>query len=310
MSFHRSALLTDLYQLTMLQGYVHADVRDQAVFEFFVRKMPQERNFLVAAGLEQALDYLENLSFTYAELDWLAEIGQFRTELIDYLRGFRFSGEVHAMPEGTVFFEDEPILRVTAPLPEAQLAESRLINLLHFQSLIATKAARSVLVAPDKSLIDFGMRRAHGAEAALLAARASYLVGFTGTATCSEARTSPVSPSICSLPSAPNGSTSGRRSAPARTIAATSSRHGWHSAMCSRTAACSLPVMPPSTQRNRRSSSSAKCDADDDCCDPAACLKTSSITACFGGLLIVLSPDDSALPGLRAESERNSLTLP
>ena len=95
----------------------------------------------------------------------------------------RFSGDVHAMPEGTVFFADEPILRVTAPLPEAQLAESRLINFLHFQSLIASKAARCVLQAPEKMLVGFGMRRAHGAEAALLAARASYIAGFTGTAT-------------------------------------------------------------------------------------------------------------------------------
>ena len=183
MSLGSSALLTDLYQLTMLQGYVQCNMHETAVFEFFVRRMPGERNFFLAAGLEQSLDYLENLAFSSEELQWLAQCGFFHREFVDYLREFRFTGDVHAMPEGTVFFPDEPILRVTAPMPEAQFVESRLINLLHFQSLIATKAARSVLAAPGKLLVDFGMRRAHGAEAALLAARASYLAGFTGSAT-------------------------------------------------------------------------------------------------------------------------------
>jgi nicotinate phosphoribosyltransferase len=153
------------------------------VFEFFVRKVPPQRRFLLAAGLEQALDYLENLRFSSEELSWLAQTGRFSTKLIDYLAKLRFSGDVHAMPEGTVFFANEPILRVTAPLPEAQLVETRLINLLHFQSLIASKAAGMVLLAPGKLLVDFGLRRAHGAEAGLLAARASYIAGFGGTAT-------------------------------------------------------------------------------------------------------------------------------
>src|SRR5436309_902812 len=157
-----SALLTDLYQLTMVQGFLEQRMEATAVFEFFVRKLPANRGFLVAAGLEQALDYLENLAFTPEELAWLAQSGHCREELIDYLAKLRFTGDVHAMPEGTVFFADEPILRVTAPLPQAQLAESRLINLLQFQTLIASKAARCVLVAPDKLLVDFGMRRAHG----------------------------------------------------------------------------------------------------------------------------------------------------
>ncbi|HEX9628300.1 MAG TPA: nicotinate phosphoribosyltransferase [Acidiferrobacterales bacterium] len=178
-----SPLLTDFYQLTMLQGYVEQDMLDTAVFEFFVRKRPAQRNFLVAAGLEQALDYLEGLRFSDAELDWVAGHGGFRKPFVDYLASFRFTGEVHAMREGTVFFPDEPILRVVAPLPEAQLVESRLINLLHFQTLIASKAVRVVQAAPGKLLVDFGMRRAHGAEAGLLAARASYLAGFSGSAT-------------------------------------------------------------------------------------------------------------------------------
>jgi nicotinate phosphoribosyltransferase len=178
-----SALLTDLYQLTMLQGYLQQRMEDTAVFEFFVRKLPPRRGFLVAAGLEQALSYLENLRFTPWELDWIAKSGRFSTALVEYLTQFRFTGDVHAMPEGTVFFPDEPILRVTAPLPQAQLVETRLLNLLHFQTLIASKAVRAVLAAPGKELVDFGLRRAHGEEAGLLAARASYLVGFSGTAT-------------------------------------------------------------------------------------------------------------------------------
>lgn len=176
-----SPLLTDLYQLTMLQSYLEYEMDDIAVFELFVRKLPRGRNFLIAAGLDQVIDYLEHIHFSQEELDWLAT--RFPPHVITYLEKFRFQGDVHAMPEGTVFFPNEPILRITAPLPQAQLVESRIINLMHFQTLIASKAARSVLVAHDKQLVDFGMRRAHGAEAGLLAARASYLAGFSGTAT-------------------------------------------------------------------------------------------------------------------------------
>lgn len=178
-----SALLTDLYQLNMLQAYLDHGQTDTAVFEFFVRRFPARRGFLMAAGLDQALDFLENLQFSKQEIDWLRQNYRFTDGLLDYLASLRFSGDVDAMPEGTIFFADEPIIRVTAPLPEAQLVETRLINILHFQSLVASKAARMVLVAPDKQLIDFGLRRAHGAEAGLTAARASYLAGFTGTAT-------------------------------------------------------------------------------------------------------------------------------
>lgn len=178
-----SALLTDLYQLTMLQAYFDHGMKETAVFEFFVRKLPAKRNFLIAAGLEQALAFLEQVRFSPEELEWIAGHGAFRPAFVRHLENLRFTGDVHAMPEGTVFFPDEPILRVIAPITEAQLVESRLINLLHFQTLIASKAARSVLMAPDKLLVDFGLRRAHGAEAGLLAARASYLAGFAGTAT-------------------------------------------------------------------------------------------------------------------------------
>ena len=178
-----SALLTDLYQLNMVQAYLDHGETKTAVFEFFVRKLPARRGFLLAAGLEQALAFLETLRFSAAEIAWLEGTWRFGKNLLDYLGAFRFAGDVHAMPEGTVFFADEPILRVTAPLPQAQFVESRLINILHFQSLIATKAARMMLAAPNKALVDFGMRRAHGAEAGLMAARASYIAGFAGTAT-------------------------------------------------------------------------------------------------------------------------------
>lgn len=180
---YNQALLTDLYQLTMMQGYFARRMEATAVFEFFVRKLPEKRAFLVAAGLEQVLDYLQNLRFSPDELEWLATTGFFSSRFVDCLADLRFSGDVHAMPEGTVFFPNEPILRITAPFPEAQLVESRIINLLHFQTLIASKAARSVLAAPGKLLVDFGFRRAHGGEAGLLAARASYVSGFSGSAT-------------------------------------------------------------------------------------------------------------------------------
>ena len=178
-----SPLLTDLYQLAMIEAYLDHGETETAVFEFFVRKLPARRNFLVAAGLEQALTFLENLRFSADEIEWLARSGRFKKELLEHLTDLRFTGDVHAMPEGTVFFANEPILRVTAPMPEAQLVETRLINILHFQSLIASKAARMMLAAPGKLLVDFGLRRAHGAEAGVMAARASYIAGFAGTAT-------------------------------------------------------------------------------------------------------------------------------
>jgi nicotinate phosphoribosyltransferase len=178
-----SALLTDLYQINMIQAYLDQGETGTAVFELFFRTLPPRRGFLVAAGLDQALAYLENLHFAAAEIDWLRGTGRFADNLLDYLAAFRFAGDVHAMPEGTVFFADEPILRVTAPLPQAQFVESRLINILHFQTMIAAKAARMMLAAPGKVLVDFGFRRAHGAEAGVMAARASYLTGFAGTAT-------------------------------------------------------------------------------------------------------------------------------
>jgi nicotinate phosphoribosyltransferase len=182
MTSAESPLTTDLYEINMVQAYLDRGEDREAVFEFFVRRLPSRRGFLLAAGLEDVLDYLENLRFSAAEIDWLKGTGRFRSNLLDYLSDLRFTGDGHAMPEGTVCFANEPLLRITAPLPQAQLIETRLINILHFQTLIASKAARMVLAAPGKGLSDFGLRTAHGAEAGLFSARASYIAGFTGAA--------------------------------------------------------------------------------------------------------------------------------
>lgn len=179
----QSALLTDLYMLTMLNAYLAGSMREQAVFEFFVRKLPDSRGFLVAAGLEQTLDYLESLHIEKDELELLRQSGRFDDSFFDNLAGMRFTGDVYAMKEGTIAFPNEPLIRVVAPIAEAQLVEARLINLMHFQTVIASKAARCVLAAPGKSIVDFGLRRAHGAEAGMLAARATYIAGFSGTST-------------------------------------------------------------------------------------------------------------------------------
>jgi nicotinate phosphoribosyltransferase len=178
-----SILLTDLYMLTMLEGFYKQSMNGIASYEFFVRRLPESRGFLVAAGLEQALQYLETARFTSEELEWLRRTGRFSSEFIGHLGDWRFTGDVDAVPEGTIFFPNEPILRVTAPISQAQLVETRLINLLNLQTMIASKAARCVLAAERRLLVDFGLRRAHGAEAGVLASRASYLAGFDGTAT-------------------------------------------------------------------------------------------------------------------------------
>jgi nicotinate phosphoribosyltransferase len=183
MNLETTPLLTDLYQFNMMQSYLDHGMTEPAVFEFFVRALPSRRGFLMAAGLAHAVRFLEDLRFGDEELAWLAGSHRFSPHLLDHLARLRFDGDVDAMPEGTVFFTNEPILRVTAPLPVAQLVETRLINILHFESLIASKAARMVLAAGGRTLIDFGLRRAHGSEAGVMAARAAYIAGFAGTAT-------------------------------------------------------------------------------------------------------------------------------
>jgi nicotinate phosphoribosyltransferase len=187
MDIHKDILITDLYELSMLQGYFDSDMHEEAVFEFFVRDLPPGRGYLVACGLEWVLEFLENAQFTRRDLQWIKSTSRFSKALIDYLQEFRFSGDVHAMVEGSIFFPGEPILRVRAPIAQAQLVETRIINLLQYSILIATKAARCVQAAPEKLLVDFGLRRAHGAEAGLMAAYASYLAGFAGTSNVSAA---------------------------------------------------------------------------------------------------------------------------
>ncbi|CAF0696349.1 nicotinate phosphoribosyltransferase [Candidatus Methylacidithermus pantelleriae] len=177
----QSGFLTDLYELLMVQAYLQSGLVGTAVFEFFCRNLPPNRNFLLAVGLETVLDFLQEIHFEQEGLEWLEKTGRFSSETLEYLRGFRFQGDVYAMDEGTPFFAQEPVVQVVAPLPQAQLIESRLINLLHYQILVASKAVRCRLVAKEKRLVEFGLRRAHGGEAALLAARASYAAGFDAT---------------------------------------------------------------------------------------------------------------------------------
>lgn len=178
------ALRTDLYQLTMAAAYFCHDMHHNATFELFSRKLLPDRGFHVAAGLEIALRYLEGLHFTERDIDALRRHPSFsrvRPDFYDYLSAFRFTGDVWAMPEGTPYFPNEPILKVTAPVIEAQLVETYLLTVLNYQTLIATKASRVAEAAKGRPTVDFGTRRAHGPEAGELAARAAYIGGCTGT---------------------------------------------------------------------------------------------------------------------------------
>ena len=178
------ALFTDLYELTMMQGYLESGHDPTVTFSLFFRHCPPNRGYVVVAGLEQVIGYLESVSFDEAALAHLDELG-FSEAFLDYLDDFEFTGDVRALPEGTVVFPNEPLLEVTAPIMEAQLFETLLINQVAFQSLIATKAARMrdavTRDGDDQSLVDFGSRRAHGTDAGVKAARAAYVGGFTGT---------------------------------------------------------------------------------------------------------------------------------
>jgi nicotinate phosphoribosyltransferase len=178
-------LLTDLYQLTMAAGYVATGkARDKATFELFVRRLPPNRNFLIAAGLQQAVDYLLHLRFSTEQIDYLKTLPQFSNacpEFWRFLGNFRFSGDLFAVPEGTPVFAGEPLLTLRARLPEAQIPETFLLATIGFQTMIASKAARVVEAAQGRPVVDFGTRRAHSPEAGTLAARASYIGGCTGT---------------------------------------------------------------------------------------------------------------------------------
>jgi len=179
-----SGLLTDLYELTMAAGYFQTHFVGRATFELFVRHLPPHRNYLVAAGLEQALEYLENVSFTPEEVDFVRRHRSFRNiqkEFFDYLGTFRFTGDVWAMPEGTLVFPGEPLMRVTAPVIEAQIMETYLLATLSYQTMIASKAARIATVAQGRQVVDFSARRAHGGPAGLLSARAAEIGGCRGS---------------------------------------------------------------------------------------------------------------------------------
>ena len=179
-----SGLLTDLYELTMAAGYFQTHFVGRATFELFVRHLPPHRNYLVAAGLEQALEYLENVSFTPEEVDFVRRHRSFRNiqkEFFDYLGTFRFTGDVWAMPEGTLVFPGEPLMRVTAPVIEAQILETYLLAALSYQTMIASKAARIATAAQGRQVVDFSARRAHGGLAGLLSARAAEIGGCRGT---------------------------------------------------------------------------------------------------------------------------------
>jgi nicotinate phosphoribosyltransferase len=177
----RLALLTDLYQLTMATGYFDQQMQGEATFSLFIRKYPAQRSYFVAAGLSEALQYLETLRFTPEDLAYLASTGLFPARFLDFLKGVRFTGEVWAQPEGSIFFEDEPILEVSAPIIEAQLAETFIINAVSLQTMIATKASRAIKAAGGRPLVDFSLRRTQGSDAGLKVARASYLAGFAGS---------------------------------------------------------------------------------------------------------------------------------
>lgn len=186
-------LTTDLYQLTMAAGYVDSGAHEQitATFDLFVRRLPKDRGFLVAAGLHEVIRYLQQLSFTGEDIDFLRGLPVFdstKPAFWEYLRGLRFTGDLHALPEGTICFPGEPLLRVRAPIVEAQLIETYLLAAVNFETLIATKAARCVLAAEGRSVVEFGLRRAHGPEAGVRASRAAYLAGAEGTSNVEAAR--------------------------------------------------------------------------------------------------------------------------
>ena len=182
-------LFTDLYELTMAAGYFARSMNPPATFSLFVRGYPRGRSYYVAAGLEDSLDELAALRFSTDEMDYLKETGLFSSEFLAYLRSFRFTGTVLALPEGTIFFADEPVLEITAPLIEAQLVETFLLNTIGFQSLIASKAARCVHAAVGRPLIDFSLRRTQGHDAGMKVARSAHLAGFAGTSNVLAGRT-------------------------------------------------------------------------------------------------------------------------
>ena len=174
-------LLTDLYELTMMQGYYEQKQNELVVFDVFFRQNPCKNGYSVCAGLAQVIEYIKNLNFTYEDVDYLRSLGIFSESFLDYLSGFHFSGSIYAIPEGTVVFPKEPLLKVIAPIMEAQLVETAILNIINHQSLIATKTSRIVFAAAGDGIMEFGLRRAQGPDAGLYGARAAMIGGCVGT---------------------------------------------------------------------------------------------------------------------------------
>lgn len=174
-------LLTDLYELTMMQGYYEKGQNETVIFDVFFRQNPNNNGYSVCAGLDQVIDYIKNLNFTYEDVDYLRSLGIFKEDFLHYLSGFHFSGDIYAIPEGTVIFPKEPILKVIAPIMEAQLVETAILNILNHQCLIATKTSRIVFAANGDGIMEFGLRRAQGPDAGLYGARAAMIGGCVGT---------------------------------------------------------------------------------------------------------------------------------
>ena len=181
MSKRNLTLLTDLYELTMMQGYYEKGQNENVIFDVFFRQNPCNNGYSVCAGLDQVIDYIKNLHFTYDDVDYLKGLGIFKEDFLHYLSGFHFSGDIYAIPEGTVVFPKEPLLKVVAPIMEAQLVETAILNIINHQSLIATKTSRIVFAANGDGIMEFGLRRAQGPDAGLYGARAAMIGGCVGT---------------------------------------------------------------------------------------------------------------------------------
>ena len=175
------ALITDLYELTMAQAYLEAGKREKAVFSLFVRKLPENRNFLVSCGLEPLLEAINDFRFEEEELKYLKSLGMFKDWFLDYLESYTFKGNIYAIDEGRIIFQNEPLVQIEGPLVDVQILETLVINVMHYNTLLASKAARCYIASRGKSLIDFGLRRAHGFDAGVYGARACYIAGFAGT---------------------------------------------------------------------------------------------------------------------------------
>ncbi|HIW21181.1 MAG TPA: nicotinate phosphoribosyltransferase [Candidatus Dorea intestinavium] len=174
-------LLTDLYELTMMQGYFEKGQNETVIFDMFYRNNPSNGGYAICAGLDQVIDYIKNLNFTYEDIEYLRELGLFKEDFLTYLGGFHFTGDVYAIPEGSIIFPKEPLIKVIAPIMEAQLVETAILNIINHQSLIATKTSRIVFAAEGDGIMEFGLRRAQGPDAGLYGARAAMIAGCVGT---------------------------------------------------------------------------------------------------------------------------------